>query len=214
VAVDDAENRRRDAAYGRRCRLLDARSSARRDSAGSLERMATLGTCARSDSRGSSLKRVATRLDRSGRHLYEMRADARAERRCGLRPLDGGLKVEAFGASTIGRGSVLLALWGGSLARACLSRSINAGMTRGSSVNDVVAGRRRSGQGPSPSTVRRDDLLLSAEQVAELLGMSAYWVREQTRKRKIPFVALGPKVRKYRLSTLRAWLAEHEERPR
>jgi excisionase family DNA binding protein len=61
--------------------------------------------------------------------------------------------------------------------------------------------------------VRPDDVLLSAEQVAELLGMSAYWVREQTRKRKIPFVALGPKVRKYRLSTLQAWLAEQEEPP-
>jgi hypothetical protein len=44
--------------------------------------------------------------------------------------------------------------------------------------------------------------------------MSAYWVREQARKRKIPFVALGPKVRKYRLSSLQSWLAEREEQSR
>ena len=61
---------------------------------------------------------------------------------------------------------------------------------------------------------RLDDRLLSAEEAAELLGMSAYWVREQARKRKIPFVALGPKVRKYRLSSLQSWLAEHEEQSR
>ncbi len=54
------------------------------------------------------------------------------------------------------------------------------------------------------SIARLDDRLLSADEVAELLGMSAYWVREQTRKRKIPFVALGPKVRKYRRSSLQA----------
>jgi hypothetical protein len=44
--------------------------------------------------------------------------------------------------------------------------------------------------------------------------MSAYWVLEQARKRKIPFVALGPRIGKYRRSSLQAWLAESEERPR
>jgi len=74
---------------------------------------------------------------------------------------------------------------------------------------DARAVRRRE---MSIATI--DDRLLSADEVAELLGMSAYWVREQSRKRKIPFVALGPKVRKYRRSSLQAWLAESEERPR
>jgi excisionase family DNA binding protein len=76
---------------------------------------------------------------------------------------------------------------------------------------------QRGGRTPTSSRFganRADDRLLSADEVAELLGMSAYWVREQTRKRKIPFVALGPKVRKYRRSSLQAWLAESEERPR
>ena len=88
-------------------------------------------------------------------------------------------------------------------------------MTPTQSTNEHIASRdARTIRRPEMTGAPLEDRLLSAEEVAELLGMSAYWVREQTRKRRIPFVALGPKVRKYRRSSLQAWLAESEERPR
>ena len=88
-------------------------------------------------------------------------------------------------------------------------------MTPTQNMNEHIVRRdARAARRPEMSIARLDDRLLSADEVAELLGMSAYWVREQTRKRRIPFVALGPKVRKYRRSSLQAWLAESEERPR
>jgi excisionase family DNA binding protein len=88
-------------------------------------------------------------------------------------------------------------------------------MTPTQSANEHIARRdARTIRRPEMAGAPLEDRLLSADEVAELLGMSAYWVREQTRKRTIPFVALGPKVRKYRRSSLQAWLAESEERPR
>jgi excisionase family DNA binding protein len=52
--------------------------------------------------------------------------------------------------------------------------------------------------------------LLTAEDVAERLGVSMQWVWAQTRAGNIPHVKLG-RYRRYRPETIDAWLAELEE---
>ncbi len=52
--------------------------------------------------------------------------------------------------------------------------------------------------------------LLTADQVAHLLGVPRSWVYEQSRRGTIPTVTLG-RYRRYRREAIEAWLAEIEE---
>lgn len=54
--------------------------------------------------------------------------------------------------------------------------------------------------------------LLTAEDVAELLGMSVDWIWAQTRAGNIPSISLG-RYRRYRRHAIEEWLRELESRP-
>lgn len=58
-------------------------------------------------------------------------------------------------------------------------------------------------------TPRVADPLLSADQAAELLQVSAWQVREWAKAREIPALRLG-RFWRFRSSSLNAWLAEKE----
>jgi excisionase family DNA binding protein len=51
--------------------------------------------------------------------------------------------------------------------------------------------------------------LLSAEQVAEMLGVPKSWVYEQSRKGAIPTVTLG-RYRRYRAEAVEEWIKQQE----
>ena len=51
--------------------------------------------------------------------------------------------------------------------------------------------------------------LLTASEVAKLLGVPVSWVYEQSRKGRIPTVTLG-RYRRYRLDSIEAWVSELE----
>ena len=74
--------------------------------------------------------------------------------------------------------------------------------------------RRRSGE---LLIIRRAQVrvlpgpLLTADEVAELLGVPKSWVYEQSRCGRIPTVTLG-RYRRYRLEAIEAWLEELEDR--
>ena len=51
--------------------------------------------------------------------------------------------------------------------------------------------------------------LLTAEEVAELLGMGVDWVWEQSRRGRIPTVRLG-RYRRYRREAIERWLRDLE----
>jgi excisionase family DNA binding protein len=51
--------------------------------------------------------------------------------------------------------------------------------------------------------------LLSAGEVAEMLGVPVSWVYEQSRRGRIPTVTLG-RYRRYRRGSIEAWLEELE----
>lgn len=51
--------------------------------------------------------------------------------------------------------------------------------------------------------------LLTANEVADLLGVPASWIYEQSRRGRIPTVTLG-RYRRYRRQTIEAWLEELE----
>src|SRR4051812_13438713 len=53
--------------------------------------------------------------------------------------------------------------------------------------------------------------LLTADEVAEMVGMGVDWIYAETRKGRIPHIKLG-RCRRYRLEAIRAWLAALEER--
>jgi len=52
--------------------------------------------------------------------------------------------------------------------------------------------------------------LMSAAEVAELLGVPASWVYEQSRRGRIPTVTLG-RYRRYRREAIEAWVAGIED---
>jgi excisionase family DNA binding protein len=54
--------------------------------------------------------------------------------------------------------------------------------------------------------------LMTAEQVAELLGMDVEWVWKMSRRGQIPTVTLG-RFRRYRREAILRWLEEIESRP-
>jgi excisionase family DNA binding protein len=51
--------------------------------------------------------------------------------------------------------------------------------------------------------------LLTARDVADLLGVPASWVYEQSRQARIPTVTLG-RYRRYRREAIEAWVAQLE----
>jgi excisionase family DNA binding protein len=53
--------------------------------------------------------------------------------------------------------------------------------------------------------------LLTADQVAELLGVPKSWVYDQSRSGRIPTVTLG-RYRRYRREAIEEWVREIEER--
>jgi excisionase family DNA binding protein len=55
--------------------------------------------------------------------------------------------------------------------------------------------------------------LLTAEEVAELLGVTPAWVYEQSRAGRIPTVTLG-RYRRYRREAIDRWIQELEQRAR
>lgn len=61
------------------------------------------------------------------------------------------------------------------------------------------------------STTTPHDPLLTADQAAELLGLSAYTIRQWANERRLPAIRLG-RYWRFRESSLLAWLAE-KERP-
>jgi excisionase family DNA binding protein len=65
---------------------------------------------------------------------------------------------------------------------------------------------------PGMGRRQRDDMsssLLTAGQVAQLLGVPVSWVYEQSRRGRIPTVNLG-RYRRYRRDAIEAWIAEIE----
>ncbi len=54
--------------------------------------------------------------------------------------------------------------------------------------------------------------LLTAAEVAELLGVPKSWVYEQSRAGRIPTVTLG-RYRRYRREAIEAWLEQIEDSP-
>lgn len=63
---------------------------------------------------------------------------------------------------------------------------------------------------PEPPPSGRE--LLTAEEVAQLLGMGVEWVWAQTRAGRIPSISLG-RYRRYRRETIDQWLNDLESLP-
>jgi excisionase family DNA binding protein len=61
----------------------------------------------------------------------------------------------------------------------------------------------------APSILDMTQSLLTAEQVARVLGVPRSWVYEQSRAGRIPTVRLG-RYRRYRREAIEAWLEELE----
>lgn len=56
----------------------------------------------------------------------------------------------------------------------------------------------------------KEDRLLNADQTAELIGVSAYTIRQWAREDKFPHLRLGPKTVRFRLFSVQAWMREQE----
>ncbi len=65
---------------------------------------------------------------------------------------------------------------------------------------------------PPPSGANGGRELLTAEEVAHLLGMGVDWVWAQTRAGRIPSITLG-RYRRYRRQAIDQWLQELEAQP-
>lgn len=57
-----------------------------------------------------------------------------------------------------------------------------------------------------------NDRLLTANEVADLLAVPVSWVREATRERRLPYVALS-RYRRYERHAIEAWLTDHRGGP-
>lgn len=62
---------------------------------------------------------------------------------------------------------------------------------------------------PAPNPMP-DRLLLTADEVAEMIGMGVDWIYEQARRGRIPVVKLG-RYRRFRRESIEQWIAEREE---
>ena len=60
--------------------------------------------------------------------------------------------------------------------------------------------------------MRTTDSLLTAAEVAQLLGVPPSWVYRETRARRVPHVRLG-RYRRYRQEAILAWIEELERGP-
>jgi excisionase family DNA binding protein len=74
---------------------------------------------------------------------------------------------------------------------------------KASAATEHGAERRQNGGGDPPGA------LLTAEQVAQLLGVPKTWVYEQSRCGRIPTVTLG-RYRRYRRAAIEAWIRDLE----
>lgn len=63
------------------------------------------------------------------------------------------------------------------------------------------------------SGLTREDCLLSPDEAAAMLGLSAYTVRQFARERRIPALRLG-RYWRFRRSSLQAWIVEQERAAR
>jgi excisionase family DNA binding protein len=54
------------------------------------------------------------------------------------------------------------------------------------------------------------DRLLTAQEVAQLLGVSAAWIYEASRRGRIPTVQLG-RYKRYRFDAIIHWIKENEK---
>ena len=54
--------------------------------------------------------------------------------------------------------------------------------------------------------------LMTADEVADMLGMTPGWVYEQSRQGRIPTVTLG-RYRRYRRAAIESWLRDMESSP-
>ena len=70
----------------------------------------------------------------------------------------------------------------------------------------------RSPESP-PDTPQRLPALLTAREVAEILGVPVGWVYERSRQGRIPTVTLG-RYRRYRPDALQSWIEATEQAPR
>ena len=77
--------------------------------------------------------------------------------------------------------------------------------TTGTPLRRVPSPRRST----PPTEGRSGDALLTAHQVAEILGVPTSWVYEQSRSGRIPTVTLG-RYRRYRREAIEGWLRELE----
>ena len=65
----------------------------------------------------------------------------------------------------------------------------------------------------SEQTAAANGRLLSAEEVAELLGVPRSWVYAETRAGRLPHVPLGPRYVRYAEPSIRAFIAGLERGP-
>jgi excisionase family DNA binding protein len=65
--------------------------------------------------------------------------------------------------------------------------------------------------GCSDETMREP--LMTAGQVADMLGVGVSWVYAQSRDGRIPTVNLGPRYRRYRRRAIEQWIATQEVGP-
>jgi len=63
-----------------------------------------------------------------------------------------------------------------------------------------------------PKHTNGNGRLLTAEEVADMLGVPKTWVYAETRAGRMPHVALG-RYRRYHRDALAAWVAERERGP-
>ena len=61
---------------------------------------------------------------------------------------------------------------------------------------------------------RPEDRLLTVDEAAEFLQVSAYTLREWARKRRVPAIRLGQRYWRFRRSSLQAWCDEQERAAR
>ena len=62
---------------------------------------------------------------------------------------------------------------------------------------------------PTHQTGPQGDSLMTADDVAQLLGVPASWVYEQSRLGRIPTITLG-RYRRYRAEAIEAWIEDLE----
>jgi excisionase family DNA binding protein len=59
-----------------------------------------------------------------------------------------------------------------------------------------------------------EDRLLTVEEAADVLQVSAYMVRQWARERKIPAIRMGERYWRFRRSSLNAWIEDQERTAR